>query len=70
MDHSKSRYTKFYKIKDADFMIDTVIGCAKRSNVKYNKSKDYFRVEIQYKEGISEIRALVNVIKKPGNEMR
>jgi serine/threonine protein kinase len=65
-----SRYTKFYKITDADFMIDTVVECAKLNDVRYSKSKEFFRAEIKYTELTDEIHAFVNVLKKPESEMR
>lgn len=64
------KYTKFYKIADADELIAAVVDCSKHNKIAYHKSKEFFRVELKIQESESETAILVNVLKKPENEMR
>jgi len=64
------KYTKFFKIEDPEVLIDLVVKFAKDSKIDYEKSKEFFRVELKYQESGSETNVLVNVLKKPENSMR
>jgi serine/threonine protein kinase len=64
------KYTKFYEVEDADLMVDTVVKCAQHLGIKYDKSKEYFRVELKAQKDKSEVHMLVNILKKPENNMR
>lgn len=65
-----AKYTKFYDIDDAEVLIDLVIDCAKEHKISFEKSKEYFRVELKLDDEGSKTHIVVNVLKKPDSTNR
>jgi serine/threonine protein kinase len=69
--NKKSRkYTNFLMVKDGDVLVDAVIEYAKEKDIRFDKSKDYFRVELSVEGNPTNTRMQVNVLKKPDQEKR
>lgn len=64
------KYTKFFNIEDPEYLIDLVVKFAKENKIDFEKSKEFFRVELKTEEDGTETNILVNVLKKPENSMR
>jgi len=68
--HQETKYTKFYKVDDAELLIDQLIICAEENKVDYEKSKEFFRVELKSEAEGKQTHIMVNVLKKPENTNR
>lgn len=64
------KYTKFLQVSDGDELVDAVVEFAQDQGVGFEKSKDYFRVELKIDEGSYQTQIQVNVLKKPEEDMR
>jgi serine/threonine protein kinase len=64
------KYTKFLEVSDGDELVDLVIEFAKDECIGFEKSRDYFRVELIVEEGSFKTLIQVNVLKKPEQDLR
>ena len=65
-----TKYTKFYNVEDAEELIDLVVEFAEEQKIDFEKSKEFFRVEMSHQSEDSKVNFLVNVLKKPENHKR
>lgn len=64
------KYTKFLEVSDGDELVDTVVDFARDQGIGFEKSKDFFRVELTIDEGSIKTGIQVNVLKKPDQDLR
>lgn len=64
------KYTKFLQVSDGDELVDAVVEFAQDQGIGFEKSKDYFRVELVVDEGSFQTAIQVNVLKKPDQDLR
>lgn len=64
------KYTKFLEVSDGDELVDLVVEFAKEECIGFEKSRDYFRVELIVEEGSFKTLIQVNVLKKPEQDLR
>lgn len=69
-DNKPRKFTKFFDVKDGDELIDAIVEFAKTKGYKYIKSKEFFRVELIADQPEGELTILVNVLKKPDEDLR
>lgn len=66
----KRKYTRFFKVEDADELIDAVIDVAQQKGFGFTKSEEFFRVNLHVAEDQAHVEATINVLKAPDEDMR
>lgn len=64
------KFTKFFNANDGDDLVDAVVEVACKKGWKFDKSEDYYRVEVFINMNGIETAVLVNVVKNPEGESR
>ncbi|CAI2367630.1 unnamed protein product [Moneuplotes crassus] len=64
------KYTKFYVVDNAETLVDYVVACAEANRIDYEKSKEFFRVEVKINSDDASSHIMINVLKKPENADR
>mmetsp|Transcript_2078 Transcript_2078/g.2630 ORF Transcript_2078/g.2630 Transcript_2078/m.2630 type:complete len:216 (-) Transcript_2078:143-790(-) len=64
------KHTRFVEVSDGDELLDIVIKFAQEQNISFNKSKDFYRVELTFDDKSFDTKVQVNVLKNPDQEMR
>lgn len=64
------KFTKYYLAKDGDELIDAIVDICENQGYAYEKSEDFFRIELTVRHDYSETVVLVNVIKNPKRDSR
>mmetsp|Transcript_25193 Transcript_25193/g.27929 ORF Transcript_25193/g.27929 Transcript_25193/m.27929 type:complete len:111 (-) Transcript_25193:101-433(-) len=62
---SQKLLTKFYQVESGDDLLDLAINFAQKSGFPFDKSKEFFRVEINAEELGEQTHILVSVLKRP-----
>jgi len=64
------RYTKFFNVSDPDELINAVVEFAMNREYSFDKSDEFFRVELRVVEAGESALVTVNVLKKPDDDSR
>jgi len=66
----EKKFTKFFDVGDGDDLIDAIVELSAKKGYKFEKSQEYYRVELTIVSRECETRILVNVAKNPNAESR
>jgi serine/threonine protein kinase len=64
------RLTKFFDVSDGDDLLNILLKFAEINGIAYDKSKEFFRAELQVEEIGQETSILASVLKKPNSDQR
>lgn len=67
---SSKKMTKFFNVDDGDELLDRVVEYAKANGHKYEKSKEYFRLQVIVEKDNEEVCIMFSVLKKPDTSKR
>eukprot|EP00345_Euplotes_harpa_P014646 CAMPEP_0168338616 /NCGR_PEP_ID=MMETSP0213-20121227/12952_1 /TAXON_ID=151035 /ORGANISM="Euplotes harpa, Strain FSP1.4" /LENGTH=346 /DNA_ID=CAMNT_0008344451 /DNA_START=298 /DNA_END=1338 /DNA_ORIENTATION=+ len=67
---SDKQNTRYYKVGNADILMDKIIEFAKKNHYRFKKCPDYFRVILQIEEISKSTFIQMNVLKKPKEDVR
>lgn len=64
------RYTKFFKVSDPDELVTAVVDFALNREYSFDKSDEFYRVELRVVEAGETAHITANVLKKPDDDSR
>lgn len=64
------RYTKFFQVSDPEELVNVVVEFAMNKEYSFEKSEEYYRVEMKAVESGETAQITINVLKKPDDSSR
>lgn len=64
------RYTNFYRVSDPEELVNAVVEFAKAKDISFEKSDEYYRVELHIEESGQDAHVTANILKKPDDDSR
>lgn len=64
------RYTKFFKVSDPEELVNAIVEFAMAREYSFEKSEEFYRIELRVVEAGETALITVNVLKKPEDDSR